>query len=70
MFHVDALLVGKVCLHNYAMEHLPRTGDILRFSAQKFGRVIEIIWAEDYFQRRGVQRIRLTLVPLVRSPPV
>jgi hypothetical protein len=46
MFKVQGFLDNKKVIDSH-MEHLPRTGDTVRFSSEGYGKVTEIVWCMD-----------------------
>ena len=46
MFRVHGFLDNKKVI-DWHMEHLPRTGDTVRFSGERYGKVTEIVWCMD-----------------------
>ena len=46
MFKVHGFLDNKKVI-DWRMEHLPRTGDTVRFSGERYGKVTEIVWCMD-----------------------
>ncbi len=46
MFKVHGFLDDKLVI-DWPMEHLPRRGDTMRFSGERYGTVEEVIWCMD-----------------------
>ena len=46
MFRVHGFLDNKKVI-DFHMEHLPRTGDTVRFYGEIYGKVTEIVWCID-----------------------
>ena len=71
MFKVHGYLDGKRVI-NWRMEHLPRTGDTVRFAGEKYAKVTEVIWCMDEESSEG-QRVNVrmeTETPNVGVEPV
>ena len=72
MYKVHGYLDSKKVI-NWRMEHLPRTGDTVRFAGEKYAKVTEVIWCMDEESHDG-QRVNVrmaTMTPNVKltSPP-
>lgn len=59
MFKVHAYLDTEPYL-NRRMEHLPRVGDTLRFSGERYLKVTEVVWCLDEESSEGT-RVNLRL---------
>ena len=59
MYKVHGYLDGKRVI-NWRMQHLPRTGDTMRFSEDKYGTVKEVVWCMDEDDKEG-QRVNLRI---------
>lgn len=59
MYKVHGYLDGKRVI-NWRMEHLPRTGDTVRFSGEKYAKVTEVIWCMDEDGKEG-QRVNVRM---------
>ena len=46
MYKVHGFLDDKKIIHQ-RMDHLPRVGDTMRFSGERYGKVTEVIWCMD-----------------------
>lgn len=46
MFKVHGFLDHKMIIRQQ-MAHLPRVGDTMRFSGERYGKVTEVIWCMD-----------------------
>lgn len=46
MYKVHGFLDSTKIIH-HRMEHLPRVGDTMRFSGERYGKVTEVIWCMD-----------------------
>lgn len=46
MFKVHGFLDNKKIIH-HRMDHLPRIGDTMRFSGERYGKVTEVVWCMD-----------------------
>jgi hypothetical protein len=63
MYKVHGFLDDKKIIHQ-RMEHLPRCGDTMRFSGERYGKVTEVIWAMDEDDCIEGQRINLRIESL------
>jgi hypothetical protein len=54
MFKVHGFLDNKKVI-DFHIEHLPRTGDTVRFSGEIYGKVTEIVWCMDEDNRTGTR---------------
>ncbi len=61
MFKVHGYLDDKRVI-NWRMEHLPRTGDTVRFSGERYAKVTEVIWCMDEKSDEG-QRVNVRMEP-------
>ena len=59
MFKVHGYLDGKRVI-NWRMEHIPRTGETVRFAPAIYAKVTEIIWCMDEECREG-QRVNIRM---------
>ena len=59
MYQVHGFLDGKMVI-NWRMEHLPRTGDTVRFAGEKYAKVTEVIWCMDEDSPLG-QRVNVRM---------
>lgn len=59
MYKVHGYLDEKRAI-NWRMEHLPRVGDTMRFSGERYGKVTEVIWCMDEESEEG-QRVNLRI---------
>ena len=59
MYKVHGYLDEKRVI-NWRMEHLPRVGDTMRFSGERYGKVTEVIWCMDEESEEG-QRVNLRI---------
>lgn len=59
MFKVHGYLDEKRVI-NWRMEHLPRVGDTMRFSGERYGKVTEVIWCMDEPVDEG-QRVNIRI---------
>ena len=57
MYEVHGFLDNKNVI-NRRMEHLPRAGDTMRFTGEKYGKVTEVIWCMDEPSQFG-QRVNI-----------
>lgn len=46
MYKVHGFLDDKKILHQQ-MSHLPRVGETMRFSGDRYGKVTEVVWCMD-----------------------
>ena len=60
MYKVHAYLDGKKVI-DWRMEHLPRLGDEMRFSKDRYGIVKQVVWCMDE-KDDGGQRVNLRIV--------
>jgi hypothetical protein len=60
MFKVHGFLDDKQILNKY-MDHLPRCGDTMRISGEKYGIVNEVVWAMDEDDPIKAQRVNLRI---------
>ena len=67
MYKVHGYLDGKRVI-NWRMQHLPRTGDTMRFSEEKYGTVKEVVWCMDEKDDEG-QRVNLRIESVEYSKP-
>ena len=67
MYKVHAYLDGKKVI-DWRMQHLPRTGDTMRFSEDKYGTVKEVVWCMDEDDKEG-QRVNLRIESVEYSKP-
>jgi len=61
-YKVRGYLDDKMVI-NWRMEHLPRTGDTMRFSEGRYAKVTEVIWCMDEISEEG-QRVNLRIESL------
>lgn len=59
MYKVHGYLDGKRVI-NWRMQHLPRTGDTVRFADEKYAKVTEVIWCMDEKSDEG-QRVNVRM---------
>lgn len=59
MHKVHGYLDGERVI-NRRMEHLPRTGDTVRFAGEKYAKVTEVIWCMDEESIEG-QRVNVRM---------
>lgn len=59
VFKVHGYLDEKRVI-NWRMEHLPRVGDTMRFSAERYGKVTEVVWCMDEPSDEG-QRVNIRI---------
>lgn len=59
MFKVHGYLDNKLVI-NRCMDHLPRTGDTMRFTDDKYAQVTEVIWCMDEYSDGG-QRVNIRI---------
>ena len=59
MFKVHGFLDDKMVIHR-RMAHLPRLGDTMRFTEEKYGKVTEVIWCMDEESGEG-QRVNVRI---------
>ena len=52
---------------DWRMEHLPRNGDTMRFSGERYAKVTEVIWCMDENTSAG-QRVNLRMKTDKASP--
>ena len=57
MYKVHGYLDNKRVLDK-RMEHLPRTGETMRFTEEKYGIVTEVVWCMDEPSNEG-QRVNI-----------
>lgn len=63
MFKVHGYLDEKRVI-NWRMEHLPRTGDTMRFEGERYGKVTEVVWCMDEPSNEGLRvNIRIESEP-------
>ena len=60
MYKVHAYLDGKKVI-DWRMEHLPRLGDEIRFSKDRYSIVKQVVWCMDEKDDEG-QRVNLRIV--------
>ena len=53
--------VDDIKVIDWRMEHIPRTGDTVRFSAESFVTVTEVIWCIDEDRSHG-ERVNIRMV--------
>lgn len=46
MYKVHGFLDDKMIIR-HRMDHLPRVGDTMRFSGERYGKVTEVVWCMD-----------------------
>ena len=66
MFKVHGYLDDKKVI-NWRMEHLPRTGDTMRFHDDVYGTVTEVVWCMDEPSPEG-QRVNLRVESIKATP--
>lgn len=54
--YLDDIMVIK-----HRMEHLPRVGDTMRFSGERYGSVTEVVWCMDEEQQSRIEGQRINL---------
>ena len=59
MYKVHGYLDEKRVI-DWRMQHLPRLGDTMRFSGDRYGKVTEVIWCMDEECEEG-QRVNLRI---------
>lgn len=59
MFKVHGFVDGKMVI-KWRLEHLPRLGDTVRLSGERYGKVTEVIWCMDEPSPEG-QRVNLRI---------
>jgi hypothetical protein len=59
MYKVHAYLDGKKVI-DWRMQHLPRLGDEMRFSSDRYGIVKQVVWCTDEKDDEG-QRVNLRI---------
>jgi len=57
MYKVHGFLEGKFVIHR-RMEHIPRVGETMRLSEEKYAKVTEICWCMDEGKDEG-QRVNI-----------
>jgi len=62
MYKVHGYLSGKRVI-NWRMQHLPRLGDEVRISDDKYGVVKQVVWCMDEDDKEG-QRVNLRIEKL------
>lgn len=60
MYKVHGYLDNKRVIY-WRMEHLPRVGDTMRLTEERYGKVTEVIWCMDEPSIEG-QRVNLRIV--------
>ncbi len=66
VFKVHGFIDNKKVIHR-RMDHLPRCGDTVRLSGERYSRVTEVIWCmdeQDCTPKSEGQRINLRMVPI------
>ena len=69
MYKVHGFLDDKMILRE-RMEHLPRTGDTMRFGGERYGKVKEVIWCMDERDETPVcegQRVNLRIETIIEN---
>lgn len=59
MFKVHGYFDKRMII-NWRMEHLPRTGDTMRFEGERYGKVTEVVWCMDEESPEG-QRVNIRI---------
>ena len=67
MFKVHGYLDNKKII-DWRMDSIPRLGDTMRFSGERYGKVTEVIWCMDESSPEG-QRINLRIESQPESSP-
>lgn len=65
MFKVHGFLDKKQIIFN-RMAHLPRVGDTMRFTGERYGKVTEVVWCMDEESIEG-QRVNLRIESEVKT---
>ena len=67
MFKVHGYFDGKKVI-NWRMAHIPRVGDTMRFSGNRYGAVTEVIWCMDEPEAEG-QRVNIRIESAALATP-
>lgn len=59
MFKVHGYLDEKRVI-DWRMEHIPRVGDTMRFSGERYAKVTEVVWCMDEPSTEG-QRVNIRI---------
>jgi len=62
MFKVHGFLDDKMVI-KWRMVHIPRVGDTVRFSDEKYGIVKEVVWCMDEpeYKSQEIQRVNIRI---------
>jgi len=62
MYKVHGFLDDKIVI-KWQMAHIPRVGETMRFSDEKYGIVTEVIWCmdEEGYRNPNIQRVNIRI---------